>query len=57
MTRYTELSEDPLPVETVDEEEGRLGEGHEEVAHRLVHDEVVGQITELLVAVMKIKES
>ena len=46
----TRLSEHPLSVEAVDEEDGRLGEGHEEVADGQVHDEVVGEVTKLLVA-------
>lgn len=45
----THLSKHPFLVETVDEEDGGLCESHEEVADRQVHDEVVGQVTKLLV--------
>lgn len=48
--RITHLSKHPFLVETVDEEDGGLCESHEKVTDRLVHDEVVRQVTKLLVA-------
>lgn len=45
----TRFSEHPLLVETVDEEDGRLGEGHEEVAEGQIHDEIVWQALQLLI--------
>lgn len=45
----THFSEHPLLVETVDEEDGRLGEGHEEVTDGQVYDEVVWQAPQLLI--------
>lgn len=47
--RITHLSKHPFLVETVDEEDGGLSESHEEVTDRQVHDEVVWQVTKLLV--------
>lgn len=47
--RITNLSKHPFFVETVDEEDRRLCEGHEEVTHCQVHYEVVRQVAKLLV--------
>lgn len=44
------LAKDPALVQGVDEEDGRLRDGHEEVADRQVHDEEVGRRPQLLVA-------
>lgn len=54
--KVTHFSKDPLLVQTVDEEDGRLCEGHEEVAHGQVHDEVVWKITKLFVTAQREKE-
>lgn len=45
----THFSEHPLLVQTVDEEDGRLGEGHEEVTEGQIDDEVVWEAPQLLV--------
>lgn len=47
--RITHLSKHPFLVEAVDEEDGGLSESHEEVTDRQVHDEVVWQVTKLLI--------
>lgn len=44
------FAKDPALVQGVDEEDGRLRDGHEEVADRQVHDEEVGRRPQLLVA-------
>lgn len=48
----THFSKHPFLVETVDEEDGGLCEGHEEVTECQVHDEVVWQTPQLLVTVL-----
>lgn len=45
----THFSKHPLLVETVDEEDGRLCEGHEEVTEGQIHYEVVWQAPQLLI--------
>lgn len=47
--RITNLSKHPFLVEAVDEEDGGLCKGHEEVTHCQVHYEVVRQVAKLLV--------
>lgn len=47
--RATCLPERPFLVQTVDKEDGGLCDGHEEVTHSQIHDEVVGRCPELLV--------
>lgn len=49
--RITHFSKHPFLVETVDEEDGGLCEGHEEVTERQVHNEVIWQAPQLLVTV------
>lgn len=44
------FAKDPALVQGVDEEDGRLRDGHEEVADGQVHDEEVGRRAQLLVA-------
>lgn len=44
------FSEHPLGVKRVDEDDGGLGEGHEEVTHGQIHNEVVRQTPQLLIA-------
>lgn len=46
----TRFTKDPTLVQGVDEEDGRLRDGHEEVADRQVHDEKIGRSPQLLVA-------
>lgn len=48
--RITHVSKHPFLVEAVDEKDWGLSESHEEVTNRQVHDEVVRQVTKLLVA-------
>ena len=45
----TGLAKNPLFEERVDEEDGWLRDGHQEVTNRQVHDEIVGRSAELLV--------
>ena len=47
--KITSLPKHPLFEERVDEEDWRLGEGHQEVAYRQVYDEIVRRIAKLLV--------
>lgn len=37
----THFTKHPFLVQAVDEEDGRLSDGHEEVTHGQIHDEVV----------------
>lgn len=46
----TRFPKHPLIVEGVDEEDGCLGEGHEEVTHGQIHYEVVRHTPQLLIA-------
>lgn len=50
--RITHFSKHPFLVETVDEEDGGLCEGHEEVTESQVHNEVIWQVPQLLVTVL-----
>lgn len=52
----TRFSKDPALVKGVDEEDGRLRDGHEEVADCQVHDEKVGGRPQLLVTEIKLGE-
>lgn len=53
----TRFSEDPALVKGVDEEDGWLRDGHEEVADCQVHDEKVGGRPQLLVTEIKSGEN